>query len=223
MGEIEERVFKEGWPAEQIDGRDECCEGADHDGFKCEWKVERIVLPEITEDGETGGTTAGGKSKDKDKDKGKKRELEEKGPGGGIAGGAGGGLAGGASGDAGVGGDGGMLEGFISQFSGGDEGDPIAAFVMELSFPVMKPVIEEGVRRATVTVRWKEGDSEQTFDVVQYLVNEAQAAMSEQQAEGLQNLGTTGGAAAGGTPGTPPGTGTGANTGTPPQPGRDTR
>ena len=229
MGEVEERVFKEGWPAEQIDGRDECCDGAEHDGFKCEWKVERIVLPELTEDGETGGLTAGGKGKDKDKDKDKdKRELDEKGPGGGIAGGIGGGglaggmLAGGASGDAGMG-DGGILEGFVSQFSGGPEdSDPIASFVMSISFPIMKPVIEEGVRRATVTVSWKEGDSERTFDVVQYLVNEAQAAMSEQQIEAGTGGGTAGTNTSTGT-GTGTNTGTGTGTGTNTNTGRNAR
>jgi general secretion pathway protein I len=204
MGEIEERIYKEGWPGEQIDGRDECCDEAEHEGFKCEWKVERIVLPELSEEGETGGMTAGGDKKEKLKERGS--ELAEKGAGGALGGSSpAGGALGGGLGDAGVGGDGGILEGFMSQFSDNEEvSDPIASMAMQLAFPVLKPVIEEGVRRATVTVTWKEGDSDQTFDVVQYLVNEAQSALTEQQTEAIQDLGGTGGTggtASGGTAG----------------------
>ena len=43
---------------------------------------------------------------------------------------------------------------------------------LELGFPILKPFFEEQVRRATVTVRWKEGSSERGFDVTQYLVSE---------------------------------------------------
>ena len=73
----------------------------------------------------------------------------------------------------------------------------------------MKPVIEEGVRRATVTVSWKEGDAEQNFDVVQFLVNELQPALTEQQVEAIQDMGgptggTTGNTPGGGTPGGSP-------------------
>lgn len=198
MGEIEERIFKEGWPGEQIDGRDECCEGADHKGFRCEWKVERIVMPDIVgEEGDTGGT-GGGKRKEKKDEKEKENERDLKGPGG-----AGGGLGAGFAADASLTGDGGIMDGILSEFSGGDEGsDPIAAMAMELTFPVMKPVIEEGVRRASVTVSWKEGDREQSFDVVQFLVNELQPALTEQQVEAIQDMGGptggTGGATSGG-------------------------
>jgi general secretion pathway protein I len=206
MGEIEERIFKEGWPGEQIDGRDECCDGAEHDGFKCEWKVERIVMPDVAgeEDGATGGMTAGAKARDKkDSDKGKERG-DSKGAGGAGGGGIGGGGGLGAGlGDAGLlDGDGGILDGFMSEFAGGEDSDPITSMAMQLTFPVMKPVIEEGVRRATVTVAWKEGDSEQSFDVVQFLVNESQAALTEAQVEAIQDMGGgTGGTTGGGTTG----------------------
>jgi general secretion pathway protein I len=217
MGEIEERIFKEGWPGEQIDGRDDCCDGAEHSGFKCEWKVERIVLPEIDAEDETGGTTAGGKSKgkDKEKDSDKGKAGDSKGPGGAAGGLGAGGALGAGIGDASLlDGDGGVLDGLISEFSGGEgDSDPISSMAMQLTFPVMKPVIEEGVRRATITVAWKEGDSEQSFDVVQYLVNESQAALTEQQVEAIQDMGG-GGATAGTGSGTTGGT-SGSSTKTP--------
>ena len=208
MGEIEERIFKEGWPGEQIDGRDECCEGAEHTGFRCEWKVERIVLPDMGgEEGATGGT-GGGKRKEKKGSGESERDL--KGPGG-----AGGGLGAGFAADASLDGDGGVLDGLMSEFGSAGEGsDPIAAMAMELTFPVMKPVIEEGVRRATVSVSWKEGDREQSFDVVQFIVNELQPALTEQQVEAIQDMGgptggTTGQSSSGGSPGSGSSSGSG--------------
>jgi hypothetical protein len=94
-------------------------------------------------------------------------------------------------GDAGAGGDGGILGNVVSSLgeSSGGGGDPLTAMVMEMTFPVMKPVIEEGVRRATVSVSWKEGDREQTFDVVQYLVNEMPMLPGESAIEAMQGDG----------------------------------
>ncbi|MFT3921144.1 MAG: prepilin-type N-terminal cleavage/methylation domain-containing protein [Myxococcales bacterium] len=178
MGEIEEKLGKEGWPGSALDDRDECCDGAEHKGFRCEWKVERIVLPESSE----GKTEA--EAKDAlDKVKGGQSGSSSS-PGGGapigapqdplssmgiplngmpsILGGSGGGTGGGLGGAGGGSGT----------FSSGGM-DPISGMVMDFAFPIMKPIIEEQVRRVTVSVYWTEGEKEQTFDVVQFLVNEA--------------------------------------------------
>ena len=48
----------------------------------------------------------------------------------------------------------------------------LTSMALELGYPILKPFLEEQVRRATVTVRWKEGPREISFDVVQYLVSE---------------------------------------------------
>ena len=48
----------------------------------------------------------------------------------------------------------------------------LALLALQLGFPILKPFFEEQVRRATVSVRWKEGPSERGFDVIQYLVSE---------------------------------------------------
>lgn len=52
------------------------------------------------------------------------------------------------------------------------EAGNLAMLALQLGYPILKPFFEEQVRRATVTVRWKEGPSERGFDVVQYLVSE---------------------------------------------------
>lgn len=54
MGEIEEQIAREGLPAIDDSGRDECCEGAEIEGYECEWRIERVVLPNISTEGEEG-------------------------------------------------------------------------------------------------------------------------------------------------------------------------
>jgi len=53
----------------------------------------------------------------------------------------------------------------------GQAGD-LSMLALEIGFPILKPFLEEQVRRAKVTVRWKEGPKERGFDVIQYLVSE---------------------------------------------------
>ena len=52
MGEIEELIANEGLPAVEKKGTDQCCDGAEVEGFECDWHIMRIVLPDITEDTE---------------------------------------------------------------------------------------------------------------------------------------------------------------------------
>jgi general secretion pathway protein I len=161
MGEIEEKLAKDGFSTNSIDERDACCDGAEHDGFRCEWKVERIVLPELDstpldaakkatdklkaqtqgkdDNDKKDGKDAPPDGKDKPKDEKEGAKTED--PGASLMGGAG--------------------------------GDMLSSLLLEMSFPVMKPIIEENVRRVTVTVQWKEGSKEHSFDVVQFIVNEA--------------------------------------------------
>jgi general secretion pathway protein I len=57
----------------------------------------------------------------------------------------------------------------------------ISTMAMQMAFPILKPAFEQQIRRATVTVRWKEGTGEHSFDVTQYLV--AEQALAEQGAQ----------------------------------------
>lgn len=52
------------------------------------------------------------------------------------------------------------------------EAGNLAMLALQIGFPILKPFLEEQVRRATVSVRWKEGEKERGFDVIQYLVSE---------------------------------------------------
>jgi general secretion pathway protein I len=155
MGEIEEMVMREGLPAVSARGVDECCEGNEVEGFECEWEIERIVLPDEIMLGP--------------------EAEEEGGPIDGLLAGAGG-----AEGEAApeLGSMTAMGADPTSLLTGamGGGGDPIAEMAMQFAFPVLKPAIEEQVRRATVTVRWREGSGddadEEELEVVQFLVAE---------------------------------------------------
>lgn len=155
MGEIEETVMREGLPAVSSVGTDDCCEGGEVEGFTCEWEVERIVLPDEIMYGPTG------------------EEGEEGGMLGGLLGGAGGEdpsaamSAGGFSMSSAPSAD--MV---MSGAMLGGGGDMIGDMALQIAFPILKPHIEEQVRRATVTVRWHEGDHERELSVVQFLVAE---------------------------------------------------
>lgn len=91
----------------------------------------------------------------------------------------------------------------------GGGGDMVAEMALQYAFPILKPQIEEQVRRARVTVRWREGDQLQSFDVVQFLVQEQAPAIVTQEAARQAIEGTTGGAAPGLVPGAAPGAGRG--------------
>lgn len=135
MAEIEEQMAVEGFPAVGADGEDACCEGGEHAGFRCEWAVERVELPDAVSLGAEEGDPLG--------------------------------IGGDHEGDSASGVD---LENALSGAAGGDA---IGSYAVQFAWPVIRPAIEEQVRRATVTVIWSEGESEQSFDVVQYIVSNA--------------------------------------------------
>jgi general secretion pathway protein I len=210
MAEIEEQIMKEGFPTDGLDGRDACCEDAEHKDFSCEWKVERVVLPaelgggeegedeaEEGQDGKPGGALGALMGTDgKEGDKSESDPLSKVGiPIGGSS----------------------ILDSVGASLGGEGDGesslgdDPIASLLLEMTFPIMKPVIEEQVRRATVSVRWKEGAAERSFEVVQFLVNEAEF-VADNEEEGEE----AGGAVPGSTTNTmTPGTAMGSGTRTP--------
>lgn len=146
LAELEEKIMREGLPAISAEDDDECCEDAELEGFRCTWKIERVVLPDATEDSENALASATNGTPP-----------------------AGGGDSPGANPS--------TIDSLMSgQASAADmAGGNLATLGIQLVYPVLKPTIEEQVRRATVTVLWKEGSSEKSFNVVQYLVSNGPA------------------------------------------------
>jgi general secretion pathway protein I len=60
----------------------------------------------------------------------------------------------------------------------------LTTMALQIGFPILKPFLEEQVRRATVSVHWKEGPSERGFDVIQFLVSEQPAPVDTTTQEG---------------------------------------
>jgi general secretion pathway protein I len=157
MGEIEEQVLREGLPAVSANGVDECCETGEVDGFECEWEIMRIVLPDAIPAGGDGGDG---------------NPL-------GLLGGAG---EASATAPPSAPTPDQMMSG--AMMSGG--GDMVSQMALQFVFPILKPQLEEQVRRARVTVRWHEGTNEQEVSVSQYLVAEQPPILATEAA--IQSL-----------------------------------
>lgn len=179
MGEIEEQIALEGLPAVSDVGSDECCEDAEIDGFNCDWEIERIVLPDSMFEAEEGEEDAlAGLAGDKNATATDKADS--------------------------------ILDVDPASMLSGDQGGmgSMAGMAMSYVFPILKPALEEQIRRATVTVRWNEGSRPLSFDVTQYLVAEQPTQAANPNGPG--SAGTTpatapatGNAPGGGAPGTP--------------------
>jgi general secretion pathway protein I len=173
MAEVEEEVMRTGLPAVSAHGTDECCEEGEVEGFECEWEISRIVLPEApTLDDPAADPAAGALGA------------------AGAAAGAGTELGGPPAVDQ-------IMSG--AALAGGGT-DMVAELALQFAFPILKPQIEDQVRRATVTVRWHEGEEERSFDVVQYVIAEQPPAAVTQAAADAAQQALSGGAS----PPTPP-------------------
>jgi general secretion pathway protein I len=198
MGEIEEEIAKLGLPAVFDSGSDACCEDAPAEGFTCDWEVDLIVMPEtmFLTDEEDKDPSA-----QKDKAAQGAQAAQNNPSGFGNAPGVPGALpplpGAAATGTPPPGGANTATDPLSAlnkpsaeeMLSGGALGG-IATMAMSMVYPSLKPWFEAQIRRATVTVRWKEGSNEHSFDVTQYLVADPPAALSPEEAakvnQGLQ-------------------------------------
>lgn len=177
MNELELDVLKEGFSLVDESEEGPCCDDESEEGFRCEWALERVVLPQpasmedVMDDNEgigaaLGGGTVGGGS-------------ASLGPLGAIAavGQSGGGILG----------DGADL-GSVAELLGGAAAggtQSLAPLLMGLVYPSLKPMLEASIRRVTVTVHWKEGSVERNLSVTQFLTNPQQGGFDPLAAEGV--------------------------------------
>jgi general secretion pathway protein I len=153
MGELEEQLLEEGFPAIESRGSDECCEDAEQEGFECTWAVRRIELPvpgEIEDsEGLDGSLLAEQRGENEDDDPTRAPTLEDAQ-----------GLGLGSTVDGLLGGAGSM------------SGDMMGELALTYAYPILKPNLEERVRRVDLTVRWAEGEAEKTFELARFVVAE---------------------------------------------------
>lgn len=151
MGEIEEQVAIEGLPALFDSGSDTCCADAEADGFTCDWEIHPVVLPDamFATDDTLGAAVGDPGAGPTPTDPSATGAADPADPFGGLS-----------------------QTQPQDLLSGGADLDGIASIALQHVYPILKPSFESQIRRATVTVHWKEGSTDHEFDVTQYLVSE---------------------------------------------------
>jgi len=166
MSEIEADLEQNGFQLTDVSEQGACC-GDDNARMTCAWRVERPEFPEanfgdLDLDAELNLGSKGGPS-------------FIPGLGGGAAPG---GLAflGARSKDFANAGD---IGDVADTFAGGADSmlDGLSSMVMSVVYPDLKTLFEAGVRRATVTITWHEGNREQSIELVQWIVNSKEAGL----------------------------------------------
>lgn len=191
MTELEEKQIRLGFPEiEEKDSSNACCMDTETPGFSCEWRVERVKLPEVTAlAGDAGLSSLYGGNLELDGGAPSSASSPASPAGSALINPAGG---------AQLEFDGG-LEGFgqsIQQSLGGGMGaQGLVSMVFSIVYPSLKPVLESAIRKITVVVRWKEGPLERDFTLTQYVTNPSRAGLIS----GMANSGAfgDGGAASG--------------------------
>ncbi len=189
MSEVEERILREGYPL--LDQSDEgpCCDDDAEGSMRCSWKVERIELPMPRDPFETAGGGADGGV-------GTSTGL---GPLGALAD-----LQ--QSKGASLGGKADLsdLGGALTAAAAGGA-QAMAPLVMGLVYPELKPMLEESIRKVTVTVTWKEGRTGRELAVTQYVTNPMQGGFDPSASDKLQQMADQAGGLLGGPAASPGG------------------
>lgn len=158
MSEIELELLQNGYPLIDQESEGECCMDEAADGFSCAWKIQRVELPEATEI-------------DQDSDAGIDEAASEGvGPFAALS-------ALQKSGGAGLGEnpDIGALAEQLTAGSGETGG--LVSMVMGLVYPSLKPMLEASIRKVTVDVKWKEGVTDRSLQITQYLTDPKQGEL----------------------------------------------
>ncbi len=181
MSEIEEKELKLGFPEiEEKDSSQVCCDDKEVPGYTCEWKVERVTLPQATALGGDGGAASilgGGLG------------LDAGALGSGLPPGLGGQLGGMISNPAGgaqLDFDAGLqnMGQSLQQSFGGAGAQGLLTMVFSLVYPSLKPLLESAIRRVTVVMSWKEGSVNRDFTLTQYITNPSRAGLLSAMLDG---------------------------------------
>jgi general secretion pathway protein I len=136
------------------DGR--CCEGEETDTYLCEWRVERVKLPELS-------STSSIADEPTQVD-GSRSAAGELGPLGILADAQ---RTGGSSLGAQPSLD--SLGEQVAESAGGIEG--MTQMLFGFVYPTLKPMLEASIRRLTVVVKWREGRLERELPVVLFVAD----------------------------------------------------
>ncbi len=151
MSEIEMAIQEDGFQIDTVNESGDCCEMMIDDlpgDFTCEWEIETIMFPDMTQmmnPAQNGGSLTGS-----DSDPGMLN-----------------GVLGNQMADP-------MMADMMDQQLGGMDQNDMAGMGMEMmsSFmPTLTALLEQAIRRVTVKVLWKEGSAQKDFELVQYVTH----------------------------------------------------
>lgn len=197
MAEVELKLLQDGYPLMDDEDEGDCCEDIDAEGYRCSWKIQKVELPLLPPGGMIGGDAgvpapalSGGEG-----------ELGAISPAMGANLGPLGALATGGSSLT----PGGGMGQVADMMSGGSGG--MASMVIGFVYPDLKLMLEASIRKVSVTVHWKEGESDRELTATQYVTNPQQGGLDPLAAAGLDGLTGQGAPAAssGGAAAAPPG------------------
>ena len=162
MTELEEKLLKFGFAElDEVDQSNVCCDQQEVSGFNCDWRVEKIILPNPPQSTVDGGFLSLGGSFDGSVPQG--------------IGAPGATIANNPIGGAGLDFDGGLQnigQTLTAQMGGGGAGAMgMLSTVFGIVYPSLKLVLEASIRRVTVTIHWREGLKERELPLVQYVTN----------------------------------------------------
>ncbi|MEO8874150.1 MAG: prepilin-type N-terminal cleavage/methylation domain-containing protein [Polyangiaceae bacterium] len=163
--ETEEKMLKLGYPPLDSIEQDQPCCNDESGKFRCDTRVEKIILPIPPQNTLEGGAALA---------------LGSATAAAGVASNAPGGLINNPLGTgAGLNFDGGTgLAGIGNQLNaatGGQGAAGLIGMVMSFLYPQLKLLFEAAIRRVTVTVRWSEGVVPRDVELVEYITNPALA------------------------------------------------
>ena len=173
MTEIEERLLKFGYPLlDDIDPQAICCEGIVDQRFTCATRIEKVLLPNPPQNALGDGGFMSAPSASGTAGPGGLPTLPTI-PGLSASNPAGSGQLN-LDLDSGLQGIGAQMQGQLAAM-GGAQG--LLTMVMGIVYPSLKILLENSIRRLTVTVKWKEGPNDKEFTIVQYVTNPQASGM----------------------------------------------
>jgi general secretion pathway protein I len=215
MSEIEEKELRLGYPEiEEKDSSLLCCNDREVAGFRCEWQIERVTLPQQTSlSGDAGLSSLLGGGLGLDAGIGSLGAIASGMPT--TLSSPMGTVLSNPLGGAELNLDGGMTSGMqnigqtlTQNFGAGTAG--LLTLVFNLVYPSLKPLLETAIRRVTVVIKWKEGAADRDFTLVQYITNPSRAGLLAAMADaglggdagGSLAPGSVGGSSTAASPGT---------------------
>ncbi len=177
MSELEEKELKLGYPEiEEHDTSTLCCDQKEVPGYSCDWKIERVLLPQpmaLGGEGGLGSILGGGLGLDA----GAMGSLASGLPT--TLGSPMGGMMVNPLGGAQLDMDAGLqnIGMSLQQSFGGAGVSGLLTLVFSLVYPSLKPLLETAIRKVTVVTKWKEGSSARDFTLTQYITNPSQVGL----------------------------------------------